>query len=218
MIRSTVLALFLGLITTVSFSQITLGPRGGANFNGQNTGSEFEVMKFGWMFGGAINVPVGESISIQPEFLYTQKGYRLEFNGNDAYDELTANYFEVPLQVLYTKRITRWHPFGGLGLFGAYWASGKYESKLSGQDTILEDYEFTDEYDSDGYRDNRIDYGFVISAGVMYDRVGVAGNIVLDIRYTRGFATINEVLEEPSNYSARVNSTFTIALAYMFSL
>lgn len=212
------LILLIFLSTSLSgISQITIGPKGGVNFNSQNTGSEYEVMKFGWMFGGVLNVPLREALSIQPEFLYTQKGYRLEFS-SDAYDELTAKYFEVPLQVLYTHRITRWHPFGGLGLFGAYWASGKYESKLAGQDTILEDYQFTDEYDSDGYKDNRVDYGLVISAGVMYDRVGAAGNIVLDIRYTRGFATINEVQEEPSNYTARVNSTITIAVAYMFSL
>lgn len=206
------------LITTTGFAQITLGPRFGVNFSKQRLDSPYEVYKVGTMIGGVVNIPVKDAIAIQAELLLTQKGYREEFDGDNTFDELTARYLEIPVYFNYTFNLSRWKPFVNAGAYGAFWQSGSYESKLGGQETRLEDYSFTNDFDQDGYKDNRVDYGFSIGTGVLYDRVGAAGNIVLDIRYTHGLAPTGTLEDPPADYKERTNSTITISLAYMFSL
>ncbi len=198
--------------------QITLGPRFGVNFSKQHIDSPYEVYKVGTMIGGVVNITIKDVMAIQAELLLTQKGYKEEFDGDNTYDQLTAKYLEVPVYFSYTFDFGKWKPFANVGVYGAYWSSGSYESKIGGQEVIVEDYEFTDEYDADGFKDNRIDYGATFGIGLLYDRVGASGNMVLDLRYYHGLAPISSLENPPADYQERTNSTFTISLAYMFSL
>jgi len=199
-------------------SQITLGPRFGVNFSKQHIDSPYEVYKVGTMIGGVVNIIIKDAMAIQAELLLTQKGYKEEFDGDNTYDELTAKYLEVPVYFSYTFDFGRWKPFANAGVYGAYLRSGSYESKIGGKEVIVEEYEFTKEYDADGFKDNRIDYGATFGIGLLYDRVGAAGNIVLDLRYSHGLAPISSLENPPADYQERTNSTFTISLAYMFAL
>jgi hypothetical protein len=199
-------------------AQITLGPRFGVTFSKQNLESPYEVYKVGTMLGGVVSWTFKDAMAIQAELLLTQKGYREEFDGNNAYDELTAKYLEVPVFFKYSFDFARWKPYANVGGYGAYWRSGTYESKIAGQEVIVEDYEFTDETDSDGYQDIRFDYGVAFGFGLLYDRIGAAGNIVIDFRYSLGLAPIATLENPPPNYQERKNTTFAISLAYMFAL
>jgi hypothetical protein len=206
------------ILTLSCFGQITLGPRLGLNFSKQNLDSPYETWKTGTVFGGVLIVPIKNDLSFQGEFLFSQKGYREEFDGNNSYDELTSKYWEVPILVNYLYSIGQINFFGNAGLFAAYWKSGSYESKIGENDVLIEDYEFTDSPDEDGFQDNRIDYGVAAGLGVLYDRIGTAGNIILEFRYTKGFAPVNSVENPPADYTAGKNTTFSISFAYMFYL
>ena len=215
----TLLSIFFSLVLAIScFGQITLGPRLGVNFSKQSLDSPYEIWKTGTTFGGVVNVPFKNEISFQGEFLFSQKGYREEFNGNESFDELTSRYWEVPVLVNYLYSIGQVNFFGNAGVFASYWKSGSYESKIGENDVLVEDYEFTKTPDADGFSDNRIDYGVAVGAGVLYDRVGTAGNIILEFRYTQGLAPVNSVDNPPAGYTAGKNTTLNISLAYMFYL
>ncbi len=212
------LLVFISILPVEVNAQITLGPRFGFNFMQQSTGSPYETFNTGTTLGGVINVPVKDMMAVQAELLFTQKGYREEFDGDNAYDELTSRYLEIPVFFSYSLDFARFKPFINAGPYVAFWQSGSYESKIGGQEVLVEDYEFTSDYDQDGYKDNRLDYGIGVGIGVLWDRIGAAGNMVLDFRYTKGFAAVNQHENQPPDYVARYNSGFTISLAYMFSL
>ena len=108
--------------------------------------------------------------------------------------------------------------FGNMGFYAAYWRSGTYESKIAGGDTRIEDYEFTNDYDADGYKDNRLDYGPSFGLGVLYDRIGTTGDIVLEFRYSKGLVPISTSENEENQSTSLYNSTFSISLAYMLYL
>ena len=200
------------------FGQITLGPRLGVNFNRLNLDSPYETVKTGTVFGGVLNVPIKNDFAFQGEFLFSQKGYRKEFDGDNSYDELTTRYLEVPLFINYVYSTGRINFFGNAGMYAAWWKSGTYESKIADNDVLIEDYEFTDSPDQDGYTDNRLDYGAAIGLGVLYDKIGTSGNIILEFRYTKGFAPISTLENEPPDYNPGKNATFSISLAYMLFL
>jgi hypothetical protein len=70
-----------------------LGIEGGidlANFNGENVNDVF-ASRLGFAGGALLELPLGPTLSIQPELLYEQKGGK--YNGN-AYQ---VDYVEVPL-------------------------------------------------------------------------------------------------------------------------
>ncbi len=216
--KKPVIIIFCILCSLEMTAQMTVGPRVGINFSKHNSGSPYEAWKTGTMIGGVINIPVKNELSVQTELLLTQKGYREEYNGKETFDELTSTYLEIPVYASYSRDFGRFKPFINAGPYFAWWKSGKYESKLEGQQLIVEEYLFTENFDQDGYKDNRLDFGISAGLGLLYDRIGAAGNIVLDLRYSKGLAAISSLENPPAGYAAGKNSTFTISLAYMFYL
>jgi len=209
--------LFVLLFPVMAYSQMTVGPRFGINFSQQDTGSPYETVKVGTMIGGVLNIPVKNDFAFQTGLYLTQKGYRLEFDGNNSYDELTSTYLQIPAYLNYFYDMGRFKPFGNIGFYTAFWKSGNYESLLQDQQVLMEDYEFTEEYDQDGYKDNRIDYGVSAGLGLLYDRTGAAGNMVLEFTYDYGLAPVGST-QSGSSDNTRNNSTFTISFSYMFYL
>ena len=96
---------------------MTIGPRLGVNFSKQALNSPYEVWNTGTLFGGVINTPFKNDISFQGEFLFSQKGYREEFNGNESFDDLTSTYMEAPIPVNYLYSTGRINFFGNGGVF-----------------------------------------------------------------------------------------------------
>ena len=214
---------FIVFFTSIFFSlavqaQMTIGPRLGVNFSKQALNSPYEVWNTGTLFGGVINIPFKNDISFQGEFLFSQKGYREEFNGNESYDDLTSTYMEAPILVNYLYSTGRINFFGNGGVFAAYWKSGTYESKIGENDILIEDYQFTTSSDDDGFKDNRLDYGLVIGAGILYDKIGTSGNIILEFRYTKGLAPISSLENASLDFVPGKNTSLSISLAYMLYL
>ena len=66
---------------------IKIGLKGGANLAGY-TGTDSKDMqsKYGFSAGATFNFALSDMISIQPELLYSQKGIKLNYSGNDNSD------------------------------------------------------------------------------------------------------------------------------------
>lgn len=90
-------------ITATTSAQIRFGIKGGLNLANQSfTSSAFgeasTSIRPGFYVGILLDAPVSESISIQPNLLFSQKG--AIFNGTYSFTQ-TFNYLELPVNVIY---------------------------------------------------------------------------------------------------------------------
>ncbi|WP_051718730.1 porin family protein [Hymenobacter sp. IS2118] len=91
------LGLLLSVATAASAQEIRFGLKGGVNYSsitGNNTAGV--ESKIGLQAGALANFALSDLISIQPEVLYSQKGYQAEVNNDIKYK---INYIDVPLLV-----------------------------------------------------------------------------------------------------------------------
>ncbi|MGN6647116.1 MAG: porin family protein [Cytophaga sp.] len=92
-LRNSMLLTFLMIVSQFASAQITYGPRIGLNFPtvaGVNNNAGF---KTGIHIGGYANFALSESISFQPELLYSMKGCSY-INGGGG---LSLSYLDIPL-------------------------------------------------------------------------------------------------------------------------
>ena len=163
-IRS-LLFIFLLVLSSVSYSQVRVGVKAGANYYNINVIDYANYptatnMKPGFHAGMFVDIPLSEKISFQPALLLSNKGYKLKqvgvlyttvdtfyFNGIYIPDPY---YIEMPLNFLYTKDIRRNSFFIGAGPYVAYGIGGKWKYNIpeafrtsfitSGKLQFLEDY------------------------------------------------------------------------------
>jgi hypothetical protein len=204
------------IMPLVGIGQITVGPKIGVNIASQFK-SDYSVPKIGYAFGAAIDIPFGAGISVQGEFLVTQKGYREIYKGDEIFDELTATYLEIPAMAKYTITKVNWAYFAQGGVYWSYWSKGRYESSTDGENIISEDYIFTNEFDQDGFKDVRSDFGIVGEVGVSYDNLG-SGVLALGLRYSHGLVATNKLESPPADAVSNLNRVITISLTYFIYL
>lgn len=211
-----IIAHFLLFVPILGMSQLMLGPKIGVNMATQFQ-SEYTVPKFDLAYGAALMAHITDAVSVQGEFLVSRKGYREEYNGREVFDELTATYLEIPVMLKYNNMGVNWGYFGQAGVYWAYWNKAEYQSSVDGQNIISEIYQINSEFDQDGYRDIRSDFGFVVEGGVTYDNLG-SGIMALGIRYSHGLTATGEYQEPPSDFVEKKNQVITISLTYFLYL
>ncbi len=89
-------------LTTESRNEISLGLRVGANYSNvyDSEGQDFVANgKFGFTAGGFIVIPLGEVFGLQPEVLYSQKGFKSSgtFLGTAYSMTRTTDFIDVPI-------------------------------------------------------------------------------------------------------------------------
>jgi hypothetical protein len=94
----------IAFILQVSNAQsgFVFGVKGGANYSNQydSKNSDFTATsKFGFAAGAFLNIPLGQYLGVQPEILFSQKGFKAEGKVlGSPYDlTRTTNYIDVPL-------------------------------------------------------------------------------------------------------------------------
>ncbi|WP_333601240.1 porin family protein [Flavobacterium sp.] len=85
-------------------SDLSLGIKGGVNLSNvyDSEGENFVAdSKFGFVAGGFITIPIGKFFGIQPELLFSQKGFKSTgvFLGSTYEMTRTTDYIDVPLLV-----------------------------------------------------------------------------------------------------------------------
>ncbi len=168
-----------------AMAQLSVGVKGGLTMANLSF-DRFDEATVDYSFGGhaAAFLKIGKGIfSFQPEFMYIQKGTRINSTVDASYSQLSMNYFDVPLLARFSVGIKIVEIYANLGPYGGYWFSGKtknhyYDITESKWKTDKEDYEFDDDHD------------------VRYD-VGVVGGVgvkvlmfIFEVRYGQGFIDV----------------------------
>ena len=163
----------------------------------QDLGEEL-VSKWGFCAGGFIRFSLAKTFAIQPEFLYTMKGAKMEAIVLDETMKFEFNltYLEIPVLIkimLPTPGIITPHLYAGpvMGIK----LSGKIKAEYAG--------ESEEEDISDELKDN--DYGLIVGGGID------AGKITVEIRYVLGLTTI--ATEADTDVK---NGVFSIMLGFSF--
>jgi len=190
--KITILAVFMLLSVSLLFSG-EFSSRGmkiglnSAKFVGKDIPEKDIRSIRGFAIGGFFSYKFNERYSIQPEFLFTTKGAKINTIGEVYLTNILA-YFEFPVLVKMTilpERQTKPNIFCGPALAISYFALN---------DTgILEDIRNTD-------------LGLIIGAGFEFWK------ILIDIRYTRGLLAFDESTE---NLDLK-NSCISFMVGYSF--
>lgn len=176
------LALIMLLAAGAQAGPATFGVKAGvaiANLTGDNT--DGLNSKTGFMFGGFAAFPIGESISLQPEVLYVEKGTKFdEDNGTGTMVEvkLKLNYIDIPILFKYTMAGESARPYLLAGPSIGFKTSAKVSAE--GQSA---DFDYV----------KSTDFGLVFGAGVNFQR------FMLEGRYGLGLSNINDFPGDPDS-------------------
>lgn len=85
---------------------LEFGGKIGLNYSNvyDSQGEEFDAdAKFGLAFGGFIDIPIGQYIGIQPELLFTQKGFQAsgKLLGSNYKFTRTTSYIDIPIMFVF---------------------------------------------------------------------------------------------------------------------
>lgn len=159
------------LVPTSAWAQLqSYGVKaGGASAKVSGDGGSSDSM-LGLSFGVFGEVPAGENLTIQPELLFSQKGYKYDAGSIDVTN--TLSYIAVPVLVKMNlgQASAQARPFVFAGPEVGMLLSAK--AKADGVSADIKD----------GFKS--LDFGAVVGAGV-----GI-GNISIDARYGLGLASI----------------------------
>ncbi|MDP8242338.1 MAG: porin family protein [Candidatus Celaenobacter antarcticus] len=206
-----ILAIF-SLILSISFAQIpgnigfnnyydsqkNLGIKGGINFsNIHGKDVEDTKSKTGFIVGFFYDIPCTDQFSIQPEILFSMKGWRYEYTDDDWYDYSykywgKLNYIEIPILGKFKlNSINNINPCVYFGPCFGFNVSSTYRYEW-------EDYEENDT-DTGSMEDVSV-FEFSLTPGVMLE---FNNQYVFDFRYSIGLTDIFSDNEgfDPVKYS-----------------
>ena len=192
------------LIMGTTHAQISVGVKGGLTISNLS----YDVGNWAsadYAFGGhaAVFLRTGKGLfSFQPEFMFIQKGSRINSTSDATYSQLSMNYFDLPLLLRITIGIKVVEVYFNLGPYGGYWFSGKtknyyYDDSQGVWITNKDNYEFDDDHDV------RFDAGLVGGVGVKVLM------ILLELRYGQGFI---DVFDYKDNNNKELNRYFNVTL------
>lgn len=187
----------LTLLSGVTYGQNAFGGKIGiqlATWDGDEEiiGDNLESI-LGFQLGAFFEIGITETFSIQPEFLFIQKGVKSSIEETifgetiKAEDAISLNYVEVPVLAkidILKGEGTQFFIVAGPS-FG-YALSGKQKSKLTASgttETSTDDIEFGDD---DGFA--RFDISAALGAGVSIP--AGPGRFILDARYLFGLSNL----------------------------
>jgi len=188
-VLSTLITIFV--INATASAQVRFGIKGGLNLaNVSSTPASSDIKSLLAFHGGIVlDAPISESISIQPNLLFSQKGFSTTLLGSDV--KATTNYIELPINFLYHAS----DAFSiGAGPYLGYLLSGTVSS--GGQSNSIT-------FDNDS---KRFDYGINFTAGFEL----IAG-LTISANYSLGLAN----LSNDSNSTAK-NKVIGVSLTKFF--
>ena len=205
-------------------AQIMIAPKLGLNLaylsDVKTTNGEVKVPNLGINLGGVLSLSFTKMLSLQPELLYSVKGFK--FNTVDNYAKMNANYLEIPVLAKYTFKGKKIKGFVNLGPYFSYLMSGK-EIEDTSEVKTSESISFNEitgtNPNGSTYTEkiNRIDIGLAIGAGVLC-KLG-SGNLMAEFRYDYGFSNFDKYSgKPPSDAEKNKNRVFTISVGYLFKI
>jgi len=201
-----ILSLIILFLPAIAFSQIWyVGGNAGVSFSNYKAKTPWkEVSNMGFSVGAKAFKQINSNYGLTMELHYIQKGYFHKVC-NDIYDQFEANYIEVPVMMDYTfivPSLQNWRGHVNLGVYAAYWLSGKY--KMKGFDETSEDFDFKKN------EVTRFDFG--PNAGGRIEYILKNGSISLDFRYEIGLLDLQK---QANDNTKNTNRSFIVGLTYL---
>lgn len=165
-------------------NRISIGAKAGLNISNiyDSEGEAYSAdAKAGYAFGGFLQVPIGSFLGIQPEVMFSQKGYQTSGSllGVDYSTSRTSNYLDIPILLA----------FKPIGL--ATLLIGPQYSYLMKQTTNVvtpvSNTTVVDEFTNDNIRRNTM--GLVIGADVNLSALVLSGRVAWDLFDNNGDGT-----------------------------
>ncbi|WP_378174522.1 porin family protein [Aquimarina sp. SS2-1] len=213
---TSILFLFISILTQAQDTKVRYGIKGGANLS-TITGREIfdkNNPRISFHAGGVIEIPLSEVFSLQPELLYSQQGSRfvqtieLRDGANeepvllDINYDFNLNYITVPLLAKYY--VSERFNFN-LGPQIAYLLTAKeknnFPTQTQGESETQNDIK-------DGYKD--LDFSVKIGAEYYFK-----SDIFLGVSYGLSLTKINK-FENTIEDNAQRNSVFQLSIGYKF--
>jgi len=153
----------------------------------------------GYAVGGFLAFRFDNGFSIQPEVLYTQKGFKYDFGSDlmtSVHLRIRADYLDVPLLARYTfGKGVRGYVFGGPSLDFRVRATEKYGGGKAPETDISDEVE-------------RFEFALVVGGGIEF------GPILLEARWSEGLTDI--VADEAADAPATAIKTRTVLFLFGF--
>src|SRR5688500_5156258 len=98
------------VLTQAAMAQFSIGVKAGANITKVDGKAFRDEFRYGYHLGGFMEIPLGESVSIQPEVLWNQYQTRADSSFSSVYENAVdfsnyrdgkLNYLSIPLLVYY---------------------------------------------------------------------------------------------------------------------
>jgi hypothetical protein len=187
-----------------AFAQMSILPKAGVNFanaalsesNGLESGKS-SLVGFTGGLGFNFSLTEDEFLSIQPEILYSQKGFFSAASGLVSYEgDYRLNYLEVPLLVKINFGGEKVKLYVNAGPSVSYLMSGKVNGRIAvvGLGTSIDEkIEFTDNptpLDVTELDAKRIEAGLNFGGGIGYAFLGSTA-LFVDLRYNMGLTDFN---------------------------
>ncbi len=168
------------LCAGLSSAQVGIGIKGGVNFanvGGADAAPNSKTL-IGFAAGGYLEISLPVLFTIQPEVLYSQKGFIADENISGTNVKVTGslNYLEIPVLVKFSLPVPVVKPSLYAGPAMGILLSAKAKAEASGQSSETD---IKDQITS-------TDWGLVVGASA---NIAI---ITVDIRYTLGLATIDK--------------------------
>jgi hypothetical protein len=184
-------------------SQSSYGLRLGLNFSNVYDITPDYDWKTGFVFGLFMDYKVNRYLSVQPEILYSMKGYEADIEyrdmeGNPFYypiGDRDLSYLEIPILMKFNIRPGQ--------LTRTYFSVGPYLAFLL--DAEIDDRYSSIDYQFDHYIED-VDYGLSFGAGMEFPMEH--GYINTDFRFSFG------VVDVPEGWGNMKNQTFSMTIGF----
>ncbi len=202
-----VIALIL-ITGEVCHAQWHIGGKAGITLSNYKTQTPWkEASNMGFMISLTGMKQITPSLGIKIGLDYVQKGYYHKVC-NTISDQLNADYLEVPIMVSYVFPIpwvNNLNAHAGIGLYSAYWLSGKY--KTEGMDDSGERFDFQKSEAS------RFDFGPAAGSALEYRLKH--GSVLLDFRYELGLLDLQK---KANDNTSNINRALIIGISYFLPI
>lgn len=188
---------------TLNSNQILFGLKIGTNYSNvyDSKGEKFNAdPKFGLATGAFIDIPVGSYLAIQPEILFSQKGFKGTGSllGSSYVLTRTSNYLDIPILVSFS-------PIPAVSILAGPQYSYLLKQKdefTNGTTTIEQEKEFQ----NDNIRKNT--FCFLGGVEIKVDHVVIGGRLGWDVLNNQGDGT--------SSTPRYKNAWYQLTLGYRF--
>ena len=194
------LILFVLLLSASALSAQQLGVKGGINLANMSIDDFDTENRFGYHFGGYLNIPLGEGFAIQPEVLYSARGTKATYDilGLEGESTLRLDYIDVPIMgVIFLGEFAQIE----VGPYLGFLASSKFETEGDLGDE-------QEEIDNDSFKS--LDFGLAGGLAINLGAFQIGARYVYGLQEVQDSEVSEALLGDASHRTIQAFAAFRI--------